>query len=323
MSTGELRAVVEGRKATKLSEQARSALRVLLAERNGIGREERPPSPHPAGKSLVAAESYPADQRTKVDLLNGTAHYEIELARQRVRTPQRALEKFRFETKLTAVKNAGIAVAALVGLPLLALVLHLIDSAVKGDLFPGHLFALLFLVSAPFIFLAFVLVSVRVLTVGYSTAKRATPAEAVKTFLDAVELGLWQRAFNCLTDTAQNSGRVELPKLDYLQKKMPDIEIESSESLKNFWGRISFQWSPQWKAMKFFPLSDRAVRIILPLTITWSVTDGGKEKRREETVEAVFLAIEKGGHWFLANGFFWPEGRKYLHEKGVAVASAD
>jgi hypothetical protein len=299
MTTGELRAVVEGRKPHKLSEASLGPLRVLLAERQDGGMPTGVCFKSPADRKSWErpATSVPRG-RSRIDLPAGTARYAMDPSRQQVKAPQRALQRFTFEAKFTAAKNVGIAVAALVGLPLLALILHLIDRSVKGDAFPGNTFALLFLIGAPFVFLGFMLQSIRTLWVGCSAPKRATAAETLRTFLEAVGLRLWERAFNCLTDTAQDTGRVELPRADYLQQMMPKVRIESPESLGNFWAKVAFQWSPRWKAINTFPLDDRTARLILPLAVTWSVTNGGKEKRYEEEIETVFLAWRRAGTGF-------------------------
>jgi hypothetical protein len=64
--------------------------------------------------------------------------------------------------------------------------------------------------------------------------RRQTSEETVAAFLDAVKHRLWNRAYDCLTDSAQKVGAVELQKMDYLQKMMPDIRIDSLESFKHF-----------------------------------------------------------------------------------------
>jgi hypothetical protein len=66
-------------------------------------------------------------------------------------------------------------------------------------------------------------------------------------------------------------------------------------------------------------MSNRAVKVIVPLHATWQGwwdDQGSDNDQHDEDLECTFVAIERGGYWALANGFFWPEGAKYLPREG-------
>ncbi len=41
-----------------------------------------------------------------------------------------------------------------------------------------------------------------------------------------------------------------------------------------------------------------------------SKRDEHKKEQHQEMFDSVFLAVKRGGYWFLANGYFWPVPHK-------------
>lgn len=80
----------------------------------------------------------------------------------------------------------------------------------------------------PIVLIVFIKIVYDDITGTSAVPKRQTAEETVAAFLGAVKHRLWNRAYDCLTDSAQKVGAVEL------QKMMPDIRIDLLESFKHF-----------------------------------------------------------------------------------------
>lgn len=243
--------------------------------------------------------------------------YAVDPLAQQVDNPQRALEKFSSETKVAAFKNivGSVIVAFFVfGLPILWFSLWREESS-----FPGSTIILLLFPVVLIVFIISMKEAIKRFSLAAVVPKRQTAEETVRTFLEAIEDRLWNRAYSCLTDSAQKVGTVELQKIDYLQEMMPDIRIYSAESFRSFWSRIKFTFKPQWDLMRSSPMNAQTTKVIVPLRATWQgwwIGQQGQKGELIEDFECPFLAVERDGYWFLANGFFWPEGLKYLTEEG-------
>lgn len=184
-------------------------------------------------------------------------------------------------------------------------------------------------VSAPALVLLLrcIIAFARVLNVAPPEGRRRTPQGTFRVFLEAAKLGLYRRAYNCLTDNAQKPGEVKLPKDDYLQEMMPDVSIDSFKSFGRFWEGIGFSFRPEWSHLKFKSLGADAVRLTVPLHARWSSKSlevnkefphclfaARKSQERNEKFLWSFVAVRRGAFWFLTSAFFWPSGRKYSEQ---------
>lgn len=239
---------------------------------------------------------------------NDATGYRIIPANHQVAIPERARNTFREEARSAAKGHMGCAFAAIIGLPLLALILFLIDGLVAGDAVPFNTIGVLLLIGAPITFIAEFALGLKTIITGMRAPKNKTPEATVQTFMEAVRYGLWKRAYNCLTDAAQATGAVTLVRKGYLQTAMPNIRVNSEGSLKRCWSGLEFSYAPQWYSMTCESLDDETAMVALPFYATWSVEQEGKEQKFSQVFECPFVVVRRGDFWFLANGFFWPSG---------------
>jgi hypothetical protein len=237
------------------------------------------------------------------------AVHHLDLPSQMVANPRRALEKYPQETSLRGLKTLGIAAIFIIAYPIASWIVDaiyknrvsLIALAFRGLAFFAVLLSLIALV-----------MGVRLFISGMLAPKRKSPQDTVQTFLGSLADQLFERAYNCLTDTAQHAGAIRFPKNDDLQKTMPDIQFQTLEGFKAFWLRIKFTWVPQWKEMKITNLGSQAAKIVIPVKASRLVKSGRKDETVHEVFYWQFFALEKDGYWFLANGFIWPTKDRYV-----------
>jgi len=129
------------------------------------------------------------------------------------------------------------------------------------------------------------------------------PMAAVRSFVLAVEKGLYERAYSLLTDQAQQIEKQNFPKEDPLQKKMPDLQFNDLETFKRFWSEIKFPWK-LYEPWKNNPKEISDTVALVEVTIRSEGT--GVPSVDEYDFSAKFITVKRNGLWFVANGFFWP-----------------
>jgi len=141
-------------------------------------------------------------------------------------------------------------------------------------------------------------------TVRYpSAAGRDTPRDAARLFLDAVSVRMWHTAYNALTDNAQKLGSVDLPREGPAQLRVPDITIDSVDTFKDCWSDLSISWKPLWAQARVWLGDDGQTWCV---TVPIDVGAAAPPYRGHETYDIALWMVQRGGHWFVCNGFLWP-----------------
>ena len=231
--------------------------------------------------------------------------YEVVPDVQSVAEPERARRTY----VKAAAKTAGGYV--LTGLAILAVTLSLhlwLDPGVMDDRWDGiQGFAALMLwglagVFSLTIFPYMLYCAVRCLLVACVAPDTTTPKATVKAFLNSTRSSLNERAYNLLTDQARSPGKVELGGgLAALARRMPAIEIHDLESFERFWVAMDvLSWTYRTGRIRCEEHDSESVVITVP----------AKAKGRRDgkiRFEVRFAAVRRASHWYLANGFVWPE----------------
>ena len=165
----------------------------------------------------------------------------IDAAHHTVEEPQRGATAYRTEPLLQGGALVVAAVGGFVLMPMAAFALFVVDAQTKGDAFPGSLIGLGLLVATPVVSVALLGKSFVPMSRAFCGFKRNTPCATVKTFIDALKHGLYRRAYNCLTDTAQEQAEVTLPRTDYLQQRMPTVAFHSLWTFLKYWRDVPFE----------------------------------------------------------------------------------
>lgn len=129
-----------------------------------------------------------------------------------------------------------------------------------------------------------------------------TPQKAVKSFLSSLKNGLYNQAYNQLTDNAQIQNKIDMPRENEMQKKMPDLQFENLDGFVRFWSSIDFPWElSEFSTLKQQDIDDNISLIDAKISIKRTIHQPG-----ETDFVAKFLVFKIGDLWFLGNGFFWP-----------------
>jgi hypothetical protein len=257
---------------------------------------------------------YPADEsKTKPVILFGNAQsgYTINPDMHKVANPQRALDTYLSEGVAVGAKHLALATAAAAGLAGFGLLFYskVLFPESGNPLYPIYntLGVVVGFVGVPIVFVNLVQSAIKAYGVSRTLPDRRTAVGTLEAFYSAVELGLWRRAYNCLTDPAQDTAELRLPREHPLQQKMPEIvRIDSLASFKGFWSNLPFSCKPLWDEMESDPIDEHSVIVNLHLRATWSIANGDKQEQKSEDLGFPFLLVRRGGYWFLCNGFFWP-----------------
>jgi len=129
----------------------------------------------------------------------------------------------------------------------------------------------------------------------------STPPKAIASFLRALSTGLFERAYDLLTDEARHMGRVDLPKMGIWEKKLPDLDITDLVSFGTWWRGLGFNWKPDWSTLKEWRLADDLS--VLQIAIVVRNPERNVERTQFDTV---FPLVKREGAWFIAKPFFWP-----------------
>ncbi len=134
-----------------------------------------------------------------------------------------------------------------------------------------------------------------------------TPEKAVKTYFSSVKKDLYERAYNLLSDNAQELEMIKFPVETEMQKNMPDVYFHNLESFENFWSKIKFSWDLSYIQPKCKKKDERSAIVEVEITPTNNDTNLYGFK-------AEFALIKKDDYWFLCNGFIWPQTSSDFHK---------
>ena len=98
--------------------------------------------------------------------------------------------------------------------------------------------------------------------------KRETPEDTVQTYFHAIANSLYSRAYNCLTDSGQTAS-FSGPRLDSLQRLMPDVDFNSLPSFQTYSRKVSFLWNPKYAEIRKEPFDSQTVKSELPFFASW------------------------------------------------------
>jgi hypothetical protein len=151
----------------------------------------------------------------------------------------------------------------------------------------------------------------RALLAGMAKPNLKVPEHTVEVFLTALRHRLYNRAYNCLTDTAQRGTYIEVKAENYLQPE--DVETIEISSQGDF-AQLMEQMCTAISGYQIVPKSSRflgndAAVVAVMLDLTWRI--GGDNMCVSESVPWEFALVKRGGYWLITNGFYWPVGRKY------------
>jgi hypothetical protein len=254
-----------------------------------------------------------------VTLYNGpSGKYEIDTDRHKVKKPERAEEKFAAKIYLKG------AIWIISGLICLGLWIFLVIPAVK-PLFYGHKIALdignervngYITVLLVFLGLAFPVYSLSSMVMLFKALDRAkigplrkTAEETIKTFIEAVQFGFWEIAYNCLTDTAQQTEVKIFSKDPYIKKKLSKIPfIRSLKDFKNHWENVSTDIIWFEDKIEIKEIDEKTIFFLVPIQYKTVEYASIIEQPRHEIVfqkktKCPFTAIRKWKYWYLCNGF--------------------
>ena len=127
-----------------------------------------------------------------------------------------------------------------------------------------------------------------------------TPEKAVKSFFSSIKKGLYERAYNLLTDNARKLELIEFPVETEMQKEMPDVYFHNFETFENFWSKLEFSWDLDFIQPKCKENDDSLA--IVEVEVSPNNLLAGKHNFKAE-----FVLIKKDEYWFLCNGFLWPQ----------------
>ncbi len=157
--------------------------------------------------------------------------------------------------------------------------------------------------------------------VNRGTPAQETPTRTLKTFLYAIQHGVWRRAFDCLTDTAQKCD-FGLSGDSFWQTHMQKAKYHDLDSFRKLWEsellyltfsrfRIeSYTFCDMKTLSEKEPDCNGVVELIMEVTLRRDV--GQEEVVYSERKYAVhFNCIKRGDSWFLTNGYFWPSARPF------------
>jgi len=254
-----------------------------------------------------------------VTLYNGpSGQYEIDTDRHRVKKPERAEEKFAAKIYLKG------AIWIISGLICLGFWIFFVIPAVK-PLFYGHKIALdignervngYITVLLVFLGLAFPVFSLSSMAMFFKALDRAkigplrkTAEETIKTFIEAVQFGFWEIAYNCLTDTAQQTEVKIFSKDPYIKKKLSKIPfIRSLKDFKNHWENFSTDIIWFEDKIEIKEIDEKTIFFLVPIQYKTVEYASIIEHPRHEIVfqkktKCPFTAMRKWKYWYLCNGF--------------------
>lgn len=150
---------------------------------------------------------------------------------------------------------------------------------------------------------------------GLATPDRGSPESTVKVFFSCLyDYGgskLWKRAYNCLTDTAQSTAGLTMPRSDYLKKKMVDPKITSVDEFSSWWEQTAsafgFEFRVDVNSITTLKSSEDIAVLRIPIILTWRE----KDDILEENVQWTIPLVKRESYWFLTAGYFWPTGKKF------------
>jgi len=250
-----------------------------------------------------------------------------------VKNPKRATKIFWEETFSTCGKFLLFGGIVWV----IALIVSAFLHGVNKNLGPNPLTLLEFVTITSVAFLPFMMIwrIAKTFSRGNRVPDMETPEGTVTTFLKAIEIFLYKRACNCLTDdtTIRN---INIPQLlssypgDYLSKKIfavhkylfqkaPAANSSNPEQKRvYFWGRLFRdqmsdpsigQVKLDFHNIKTEQIDPQIVKVSIPAEIKW---EWGKKKiKYEEVIEIPFILVKRDKYWFIANTVFLPIGQKY------------
>jgi hypothetical protein len=233
----------------------------------------------------------------------GGSSYDINSEEQIVANPQRALEKFSSEFRSSAPKYVGAAIGSFASFGFMGFLFSYFQLTWILIPLPSFIWSFLFFLAGGILFSYFLFIFFVLFGSSRSEPEMHTPEATLKTFIGAISANFWNRAYNCLTDYAQQIGSLNFKRVGYLENNIGDVRIDSVESLKNSWKFFGFSWTPKWTMLNLKSLDPHTVKAKLPFNINWY---DKKYVHLEHRVVCTFVLVERGGFWFLSNGFFWP-----------------
>jgi len=241
--------------------------------------------------------------------------YTIDPATHKVDNPERGLEKYLSEGIAASARQLGLAIATSIGLVIFGYLFYskVLFPEDGNPLYPIYntFGTIVGFLGAPIAFISFAKNAIMAFGIAQSVPDIKTAEGTLKTFFSAIKLSLWSRAYNCLTDTAQNTTTAKFPRKGYLQQKMTAvIKIDSLDSFKIFWSKLPFSFQPLWDSVQSDPIDEQTTKVHLRLRATWSIPKGDGQEQRSEDYDFPFLLVKRNGYWFLCNGFIWSLGPK-------------
>ena len=142
----------------------------------------------------------------------------------------------------------------------------------------------------------------RSFVVSFLKPDLSSPESSLKCFLNSIKSDLYERAYNLLTESAQKTGRIKLPRKGALSEKMPEVVIEDLPSFKRFWENVeTFCWKAKIRKIHQKDFDENITLLKIPL-----IADNPSKKHDKLSFEAEFVLVRRQGLWFLANSFWWP-----------------
>jgi len=140
------------------------------------------------------------------------------------------------------------------------------------------------------------------------TPVKETPEAVLQTFAESVCLGLYRRAYDCLTDVGQHQEPVHLARLSDASKKLPTPSFVDLRGFIHYWQEMpgfGFQTDQvtvvnAGKGGWPYAYGEAAAKLTVVVILTVDTPSG---KAQEDRIMAEFAAVKRGGRWFLANGF--------------------
>ena len=133
----------------------------------------------------------------------------------------------------------------------------------------------------------------------------STPEKTVKCFLQSIRVDLKERAYNLLTDQAQNLGKVDLTKGGHaLSGMIPEVLISDLPSFQRWWAwaNVRVSWRPlAWDQMVGYDMSWEVCILEIPMWVAYPPASGEHVHFR-----AVFPVVRRHNIWFLTTPFIWP-----------------
>jgi hypothetical protein len=121
-----------------------------------------------------------------------------------------------------------------------------------------------------------------------------TPEGALRSYLFAIDNGLYERAYNMLTDQAKVAGDVPLPKEVSMEKAIS--RIVDLETFRKYWQNTGLKISDINREIMFWGQKcDEANTALFVASIPSGVTS--------ESFNSKYVLVKRDGLWFVAHGY--------------------